>query len=89
MPFTTGDISIQLLMDTTAALQEIEARMSTHAFGAVHIPDQAPAVRHLLELLPAMDPAQPVRVVRVAGRRWEHCWHPPRSYGHRLVCPDF
>jgi hypothetical protein len=45
MPYTTADIGIQLLMDTTAALQEIEARMTARAFGAVQNPEQGPAVR--------------------------------------------
>jgi hypothetical protein len=51
MPLTTADISIQLLMDTTAALQEIEARITARAFGAVHNPEQGPAVRQVLEQL--------------------------------------
>ena len=48
MPFSTADISIQLLMDTTSALQEIESRMTARAFGAVHNPEQGPAVRQVL-----------------------------------------
>jgi hypothetical protein len=56
MPLTTADISIQLLMDTTAALQEIEARITARAFGAVHNPEQGPGVRQVLgELLAALD----------------------------------
>jgi len=56
MPLTTADISIQLLMDTTAALQEIEARMTACAFGAVNSPEQGPAVRQVLaELLAVLD----------------------------------
>jgi hypothetical protein len=56
MPLTTADISIQLLMDTTAALQEIEARITARAFGAVHNPEQGPAVRQVLaELLAVLD----------------------------------
>ena len=46
-PLTTADIGIQLLMDTTAALQEIEARITARAFGAVHNPEQGPAVRQV------------------------------------------
>ncbi|MEA5392120.1 hypothetical protein VB738_12710 [Cyanobium gracile UHCC 0139] len=53
---TTADIGIQLLMDPTAALQEIEARMTARAFGAVHDPEQGPAVRQMLtELLAVLD----------------------------------
>lgn len=48
MPLTTADISIQLLTDTNAALQEIEARITARAFGAVHNPEQGPAVRQVL-----------------------------------------
>jgi hypothetical protein len=36
MPLTTTDISIQLLMDTTNTLQDIESSMTARAFGAVH-----------------------------------------------------
>jgi hypothetical protein len=54
MPYTTADIGIQLLMDTTAALQEIEARVTARAFGAVHNPEQGPAVRQVLERLLAV-----------------------------------
>jgi len=50
-PLNTADISIQLLMDTTNALQEIESRMTARAFGAVHNPEQGPAVRKTLEEL--------------------------------------
>jgi hypothetical protein len=42
MPLITADISIQLLMDTTAALQEIKARITARAFGAVHNPKPCP-----------------------------------------------
>ena len=38
-------------MDTTNALQEIESRMTARAFGAVHNPEQGPAVRKTLEEL--------------------------------------
>jgi hypothetical protein len=56
MPFTTADIGSQPLMDTTAALQEIEARITARAFGAVHNPEQGPAVRQVLgELLAVLD----------------------------------
>jgi hypothetical protein len=33
MTFSTADISIQLLMDTTNTLQEIESRMVARVFG--------------------------------------------------------
>jgi hypothetical protein len=45
MPLTTADIGIQLLMDTTGTLQEIEACMTARALGAAHNPEQGPAVR--------------------------------------------
>jgi len=54
MPLTTADIGIQLLMDTTAALQEMKARMTARAFNAVHNPEQGPAVRQVLEQLVAL-----------------------------------
>jgi len=52
--FSTADISIQLLMDTTAALQEIESRVTARAFAAVMDPTKGPAVRELLERLAAV-----------------------------------
>ena len=42
---STGDISIQLLIDTTTALQEIQSRVTARAFAAVMDPTQGPAVR--------------------------------------------
>lgn len=45
MPFSFADISIQLLMDATKTLQEIERRMTARAFGAVHNPEKGPDVR--------------------------------------------
>ena len=43
-------------MDTTAALQEIGARITSRVFGAVHGSDQGPAVRHeLAEMLDVLD----------------------------------
>jgi hypothetical protein len=51
-------------MDTTAALQEIEARMTARAFGAVHSPEQGPAVRLALEqLLQVLDATSPDGVI--------------------------
>ncbi len=51
MPLTIADISTELLMDTTTALQEIECRVNARAFTAVHHPEHGPAVRQVLELL--------------------------------------
>jgi hypothetical protein len=51
MTLSTADISIQLLMDTTAALQEIESRVTARAFAAVMDPTKGPAVREVLERL--------------------------------------
>jgi hypothetical protein len=60
MTFSTADISIQLLVDTTTTLQEIESRMTARAFGAVHNPEQGPAVRQVLEeLLEVLDRTSP------------------------------
>ncbi len=64
MLLTTADISIQLLMDTTNALQEIESRMTARAFTAVHNPEQGPAVRRVLEeLLAVLDRTSPDGVI--------------------------
>ena len=64
MAFSTADISIQLLMDTTNTLQEIESRMTARAFGAVHNPEQGPAVRQVLaELLEVLDRTSPDGVI--------------------------
>jgi hypothetical protein len=47
-------------MDTTATLQEIESRMTARAFGAVHNPEQGPAVRRVLSgLLEVLDDSSP------------------------------
>jgi hypothetical protein len=54
MPLSTANISIQLLMDTTAALQEIESRVTARAFAAVMDPTKAPGVREVLERLAAV-----------------------------------
>jgi hypothetical protein len=60
MPFFTADISIQLLMNTTNPLQEIESRMTSRAFGAVHNPELGPEVRRVLdELLEDLDRTSP------------------------------
>ena len=54
MPLTTADIGTQLLMDSTANLQEIEARITARVFAAVHHPERGPAVRAVLEQLLAV-----------------------------------
>ena len=56
MPLSTADISVQLLMDTMNALQEIESRMTARAFAAVMDPTKGPAVRDVLnQLLAVLD----------------------------------
>lgn len=65
MSFYTADISIQLLIDTTNALQEIESRMTARAFGAVHSPEIGPEVqRVLIALLEVLDRTNPDGVIR-------------------------
>jgi hypothetical protein len=54
MSLSTGDISIQLLIDTIAALQEIQSRVTARAFSAVTDPTQGPAVREVLARLTAV-----------------------------------
>ncbi len=51
MSLSTADISIQLLMDTTTALQEIESRVTARAFAAVVDPSKGPALREVLARL--------------------------------------
>ena len=64
MPLTTADIGIQLLMDSTANLQEIEARITARVFAAVHHPECGPAVRAVLEqLLAVLDATSPDGVI--------------------------
>jgi hypothetical protein len=56
MSLSSADISIQLLMDTMIALQEIESRVTARAFGAVMEPTKGPAVRETLaQLLAVLD----------------------------------
>ena len=56
MTFSTADISIQLLMDTMNALQEIESRVTARAFAAVMDPTKGPEVRDVLaQLLAVLD----------------------------------
>ncbi len=56
MTLSTADISIQLLMDTMNALQEIESRVTARAFGAVMDPTKGPEVRDVLaQLLAVLD----------------------------------
>jgi len=60
MPLTTADIGIQLLMDATVSLEEIEARITARVFAAVHQPERGPAVRAVLEqLLLVLDGTKP------------------------------
>ena len=49
MPLTTSDISISLLVDTTAALEEIQSRINARAFAAVTEPTRGPAVRQVVD----------------------------------------
>jgi hypothetical protein len=64
MPFSTADISVQLLMDTTNTLQKIESRMTARAFGGVHYPEKGPEVRRVLEeLLEVPDRTSPDGVI--------------------------
>jgi hypothetical protein len=60
MSLSTADISVQLLMDTMNALQEIESRITARAFSAVMEPTQGPAVRATLDqLLAVLDASSP------------------------------
>jgi len=54
LTFSTADISIQLLMDTMNALQEIESRVTARAFAAVMDPTKGPEVREVLDQLLAV-----------------------------------
>jgi hypothetical protein len=54
MNLSTADISIQLLMDTMNALQEIESRVTARAFSAVMDPTKGPEVRDVLDQLLAV-----------------------------------
>jgi hypothetical protein len=47
LPFATADIGIELLMDVTNRLSEIQTRMSARAFAAAHNPGQGPEVRRM------------------------------------------
>lgn len=51
---TTAEIGIELLMDSTAALQEIEARIIARTFGAVPTLSRDTAARLMLEQLLAV-----------------------------------
>ncbi len=58
--FSTADISIQLLKGVTNALQEIHSHITACSFGAVHKPEQGPAVRQVLEeLLEVLESSSP------------------------------
>ena len=64
MTFSTADISVQLLMDTMNALQEMESRITARTFAAVMDPTQGPAVRATLEqLLAVLDASSPDGVI--------------------------
>ncbi|MBW4531539.1 MAG: hypothetical protein KME02_12725 [Aphanothece saxicola GSE-SYN-MK-01-06B] len=64
MPFSTADISIQLVMDTANTLQEIDSRMTARAIGAVHNPEKGPEVHRILEeLLKLLDGTSPDWVI--------------------------
>lgn len=64
MSLSTADISVQLLMDTMNALQEIESRITARAFSAVMEPTQGPAVRATLDqLLAVLDASSPDGVI--------------------------
>ncbi len=64
MALTTADIGIQLLIDSTVNLQEIESRMTARVFAAVHHPERGPAVRAVLEqLLAVLDATSPDGVI--------------------------
>jgi hypothetical protein len=54
MSITTANVSIELLMDTTTALQEIESRVTARAFAAVMDPSKGPALRDVLARLAAV-----------------------------------
>jgi hypothetical protein len=76
-------------VDTTAALQEIEARMTTRAFGAVHNPEQGPAVRQVLgELLAVLDASSPGgHILLSAAGNTAGSHHGPMTHGpdHRAA----
>ena len=62
MPLTTSDISISLLMDTSVAIEEIQARIHARAFAAVMDPTKGTAVPLRLHPPPA-SPAEPVQLL--------------------------
>ena len=45
MPLTTGEIPVQLLMDSPVSPQEIEPRITVRVFEAVHQPESSPRGR--------------------------------------------
>jgi hypothetical protein len=64
MPLSTTDISTQLLMDTTAALEEIQSRIHARAFAAVMDPTKGPGVRETVDqLLALLDATSPDGVI--------------------------
>ena len=84
MSLTTADIGIQLLMDSTVSLQEIEARLTARVFAAMHQPERGPAVLAVLEqLLAVLDAptpgrwADPFRLEPPFAAAWPRPWQPP------------
>jgi len=64
MPLTPADIGIQLLMDSTVSLQQIESCITARVFAAVHQPERGHAVRAVLEhLLAVLDATSPDGVI--------------------------
>lgn len=64
MPLSTADISIQLLIDTTSALEEITSRINARTFSAVMDPTKGPAVREAIEqILMVLDTTSPDGVI--------------------------
>jgi hypothetical protein len=60
MTLTTAAPAIELLMDRSNAIQEIEARITARAFQAVHHPEQGPELREVLAgLLALLDASSP------------------------------
>ena len=63
MTLTDADIGIQLLMNSTVNLQEIEARIRARVFAGVQDPVRGPAMRAVLQqplaALDATSPASP------------------------------
>ena len=54
MPLTTGEISVQQLMDSAVSPQEIEARITVRIFEALHRLERSPSVQTVQEQLLAV-----------------------------------